>query len=87
MGRTLPTFRMLLSQLEVMWAPYRRALRIEDREAFDDLMAKARQHAAASSFMVDIDPMDALFMSILVEQQRELSELRRKAPGRPPQGQ
>ena len=79
MGRTLPTFRMLLQMLEVQWAPYRRALRIEDREAFDAVMDKARRHASASSFMVDSDPMDALFMSVLVEQERELLELRRKA--------
>jgi len=85
MGRTLPTFRMLLQQLEVQWAPYRRALRIEDRDAFDAVMAQARQHAAASSFMVDADPMDALFMSVLVEQQRLIMELRRSAQPRPEQ--
>jgi len=78
MGRTLPTFRMLLQQLEVSWSPYRRALRIEDREAFDTVMALAREHASASSFMVDSDPMDALFMSVLVEQQKEILDLKRK---------
>jgi len=81
MGRTIPTFRMLIQQLEVQWGPYRRALRIEDREAFDAVMDLARRHASASSFMVDADPMDALFMSILVEQQKELLELRRKDAG------
>jgi hypothetical protein len=80
MVRTIPTFRMLIQQLEVQWGPYRRALRIEDREAFDAVMDLARRHASASSFMVDADPMDALFMSILVEQQKELLELRRKGP-------
>jgi hypothetical protein len=85
MGRTLPTYRMLLQQLEVQWGPYRRALRVEDREAFDAVMELARMHASASSFMVDSDPMDALFMSVLVEQQKEILALRRG--GSPPKDQ
>ena len=78
MGRTLPTFRILLERLAVEWSPFRRALRVKDREAFDSVIGKARMHASASSFMVDSDPIDAVIMSVLVEQEKEIMELKRR---------
>ena len=74
----MPTFRVLLERLAVEWSPFRRALRAKDREAFDSVMNKARLHASSSSFMVDADPIEAVIMSVLVEQEKELMELRRR---------
>jgi hypothetical protein len=55
---------------------FRRALRGEDRNAFDSLMNKARQHASSCTVAPLLDPMDAVFLSILVEQQKKISSLR-----------
>ncbi|MBN1456007.1 MAG: hypothetical protein JW945_07135 [Methanomicrobia archaeon] len=76
MGRTVRTYRTVLEELIADWERFRKALRKEDREAFDRLMGKARAHASAASYDARVDPSESLFMSILVEQERELAELR-----------
>lgn len=76
MGRTLPTSRGLMERLMVEWAPFRRALRQRDREAFDSIMTKAMLHASSSSFLTDADPAVPVILSILLEQEKELRELR-----------
>jgi hypothetical protein len=43
MGRTVPSFRMLLEGIIGELSDFRRALRGEDRSAFDSLMNKARE--------------------------------------------
>jgi hypothetical protein len=48
----------------------------EDRNAFDSLMNKARQHASSCTVVPLLDPMDAVFLSILIEQQKEIISLR-----------
>jgi len=76
MGRTVPTFRVLLEEIIAELSVFRRALRGEDRAAFDSLMNKARKHASSCTVAPALDPMDAVFLSILVEQQKELNSLR-----------
>jgi len=41
MGRTVPSFRMLLEEIIAELSDFRRALRDEDRTAFDRMMNKA----------------------------------------------
>ncbi|MCX9029405.1 MAG: hypothetical protein OIN86_14665 [Candidatus Methanoperedens sp.] len=50
-------------------------LRGEYRNAFDSLMNKARQHTSSCTVAPLLDPMDAVFLSILVEQQKEINSL------------
>jgi len=78
MGRTVRTYRTVLEELIADWERFRKALRKEDREAFDRLMEKARTHASAASYDARVDPSESLFMSILVELERELDALRAK---------
>jgi DNA repair ATPase RecN len=78
MGRTVRTYRTVLEELIADWERFRKALRKEDREAFDRLMEKARTHASAASYDARVDPSESLFISILVELERELEELRAK---------
>lgn len=78
MGRTLPTTRITFGRVEAEWAPYRRALRDRERDAFDAVMKKARLHASASSFALEATPLETVFMSVLVEQEMELAELRER---------
>jgi hypothetical protein len=76
MGRTVPSFRNLLEEIIVELSVFRRALRGEDKTAFDSLMNKARKHASSSTVAPTLDPMDAVFLSILIEQQKEINSLR-----------
>ncbi len=76
MGRTVPSFRMLLERMIEELSVFRRALRGEDKIAFDSLMNKARQHASSCTVVPLLDPMDAVFLSIRVEQEKEIISLR-----------
>ncbi len=76
MGRTVPSFRMLLEEIIVELSVFRRALRGEDKVAFDSLMNKARSHASSCTVAPTLDPIDSVFLSILIEQEKELSSLK-----------
>ncbi|MGC9445105.1 MAG: hypothetical protein ACP5E9_09310 [Candidatus Methanospirareceae archaeon] len=78
MGRTVPTYRTVLEALIKDWENFRKALRKEDREAFDRLMDKARGLASAAGYDPRTDPMESVFMSILVGLEKEIAELRSK---------
>jgi hypothetical protein len=78
LGRTVPTYRNVLENLIREWQEFKRALRKEDREAFDRLIEKARMHASAASYETRLDPMESMFMSILLEQEKEIQELKEK---------
>jgi len=67
---------MLLEGIIEELSPFRRALRGEDRNAFDSLMNKAREHASSCTVVPTLDPMDAMFLSILVEQEKEINALK-----------
>jgi hypothetical protein len=76
MGRTIPSYRMLLEGIIGELSDFRKALRGEDRAAFDSLMNKARQHASSCTVVPTLDPMEAMFLSMLVEQEKEINSLR-----------
>ncbi len=76
MGRTVPSFRVLLEEIIAELSTFRRALHGEDKAAFDRIMNKARKHASSCTVAPALDPMDAVFLSILVEQEKELNSLR-----------
>lgn len=73
MGRTVPSFRMLLEEIILEMSVFRRALHGEDKDAFDRLVNKARKHASSCTVAPTLDPMDAVFLSILIEQEKELN--------------
>jgi hypothetical protein len=76
MGRTNPTFRDLLGRIENRWSDYRRALRRDERPAFDRLFAYGRRHADACGVQNPRDPFDAILLSIALGQERRIDELR-----------
>ena len=86
MGRTVLPFNQVLEQEFRSWAKFRRALRKEDQEAFDALFGAAKYHVAAASYASQLNPLEAIFLSILVEHQKALDALNaRLAP--PPGGE
>jgi len=58
------------------WNDFRRALRREDREAFDSLLNKARMHASASTYAISLDPTESALLSMLLEHEKELARLK-----------
>ena len=66
MGRTLPTAVQLVQSEQETWAHFRRALRKEDQEAFDQLWRLCRRHAAPIGMAARPVPNDALMMAMLV---------------------
>jgi hypothetical protein len=67
---------MLLEGIIEELSAFRRALRGEERAAFDSLMNKARAHASSCTVVPILDPMHAIFLSILVEQEKEINALK-----------
>ena len=84
MGRTVPSFRMLLDSIIMDLGNFRRALRRRDREVFDRIMDMAREHASASTVAAAIDPMDTIVLSILIEQQKQIDDLKEENDAPPP---
>ncbi|MBI5208867.1 MAG: hypothetical protein HY927_02710 [Elusimicrobia bacterium] len=84
MGRTLPTIIQALMAERLGWEPFRRALRREDQEAFDELWRAARRHAAPASMAGRPMPFEACVMGMLVGLARRLAALERGyvPPGR-----
>lgn len=78
MGRTNPTYRDWLEQTEANWQPFRRALRRRQQAAFDRLFERASDHADAAGYVNVREPEYALFMSILLAQERELRALEQR---------
>jgi len=76
MGRTVPTFRNIIESFGWEWSDFKQALRNIDRKAFEELMNHARRHAAAGSNMSNPNPFEPVVMSILVEHEKTLRELR-----------
>ena len=77
MGRTLPTFNLYLQSEIESWRPFRRALRAEQKDAFDRLFTRARAHSAEAGCAARPIPFEALLMAILLEQELEIERLRR----------
>jgi hypothetical protein len=63
------------------WNDFRRALRSGDREAFDSLVDKARMHASASTYAVSLDPTESALLSMLLEHEKALIDLRKQLEG------
>ncbi len=84
MGRTVPSFRMLLDSIIMELGDFRRALRRRDQQVFDRIMDMAREHASASTVAAAIDPMDTIVLSILIEQQKQIDDLKEENDATPP---
>ena len=75
MGRTLPTFTMVIQQEMESWTKFRRGLRREDQEALDDLFRAARLQLAGSAYAVRPIPFESLAMAMLLAQHRAIRYL------------
>ena len=75
MGRTIPSFRMLLNEEIARWREFRNGLSSEDRKVFDELMNASKLHSSASSCSLRTDVFEALCMAIVMDHQKRLENL------------
>jgi len=78
MGRTVPTFTMVIQQEMESWTKFRRGLRKEDQDAFDELFRAARLQLASSAYAARPIPFESIAMSMLLLQQRVLQQLEQR---------
>lgn len=76
MGRTVPSYRQALEAEIKRWEGFRKALRGKDVEAFDEMMMACRIHASAAGMATRPILAEAMLMSILLNQQKDLMEIR-----------
>jgi len=60
------------------WKGFEKALRTEDREAFEDLMDACRNFASAGSNATQPIMFEPMIISILLSQQKKITRLEKK---------
>jgi hypothetical protein len=75
LGRTVPSYRQALEAEIANWEGFRRALRDRDLEAFDKMMNACRIYASAGSMATRPILIEAMFMAVLLSQQKKLMEI------------
>jgi hypothetical protein len=78
MGKTVESYRMALEDEIRHWSGFAKALRKEDREAFETLMDACRNHASAGSNAVQPILFEPMIMSMLLSQQVHLQRLQKE---------
>jgi hypothetical protein len=78
MGKTVESYRMALDDEIRRWNGFAKALRSEEKEAFDTLMDACREHASAGSNAVQPVLFEPMIMSILLSQQIRLQRLQKE---------
>jgi hypothetical protein len=74
-GKTVESYRMALEDEVHRWKGFSKALRTEDKEAFEDLMDACRLFASAGSNATQPILFEPMVMSILLFQQKKLNLL------------
>lgn len=78
MGRTLPSITQAFLQEQQSLSKFRRALRLEDQRALDDLLAASRHHLAAAAYASHLLPFEVMLLAMLVEEHKEVMRLRER---------
>ena len=74
MGRTIPSFRLILTEEKQEWKPFRNALDKSERKEFDEMWDIPRLYVSACSNSVQLVPLHPIVISILFHHYKELIE-------------
>jgi hypothetical protein len=74
MGRTVPSFRIVIAQEKAEWKPFRNALDKKERKEFDEMWDIPRLYVSACSNSVQLVPLQPIMISILFHHYKELKE-------------
>jgi hypothetical protein len=75
MGKTVESYRLTLDTEIQSWSGFVKALRADDRSAFEQMTDACRNHASAGSNATRPEIFEPMAMSILLEQQKKLNRL------------
>ena len=75
MGRTVPTFTNIIDSEIASWSKFRRGLRKQDQEVFEDMFRACRRHLAENFYAMRTIPFESIMISIALEQHRRIREL------------
>jgi hypothetical protein len=78
LGKTVPSYRVALEYEVQRWSSFKRALRQDEREVFDQLMDICRNYASAASCATRPVLFEAMVMTILLDQQKIMNQLEKK---------
>jgi hypothetical protein len=78
MGKSVPSYRMALETEIARWRGFGKALRVEEREAFEVVMDACRSYASAGSNATDAIIFEPMAMSILLHLQLKVSRLEKE---------
>jgi hypothetical protein len=78
MGRTIESYRIAMEEEIHRWDGFARALRKDDKEAFDESMDMCRNPASASSCATNPIIFEPMIMSMLLAQQERIRKLEKK---------
>ena len=78
MGKTVESYRITLQAEICRWNGFAKALRIEEREAFETIMDACRSYASAGSNATNPILFEPMAMSIMLHQQIQLNRLEKK---------
>ena len=78
MGKTVESYRLALDAEIQSWNGFVKALRTDDRDAFEQMTDACRNHASAGSNATRPELFEPMVMSILLEQQKRLMCLEKK---------
>jgi hypothetical protein len=78
MGKTVESYRIALDVEIQSWRGFLKALRSDDREAFEQIMDACRNYASAGSNATRPVLFEPMVMSILVFQQKRLLKLEKE---------
>lgn len=78
MGRTVPTFTNLIDAELTSWSKFRRGLRKEDQDVFDEIFRAAKLHLAENFYAMRAVPFESMMMSIIIEQQKKIKKLEKE---------
>ena len=77
MGRNNDTFTLVIENNRNAWSKFRRALRKEDQQLFDEMWRAPKVHLAAGAFIASEEPLNTIIMSMLLEQYKQIKKLER----------
>jgi hypothetical protein len=78
LGKTVPSYRIALEEEISRWSGFARALRKDDREAFEELMDMCRGFVMASGNATNPNVFEPMVMSVLLAQQKRIRAIEKK---------
>lgn len=78
MGKTVESYRIALDRELLGWSGFAKALRSDDRAAFEQIMDACRNYASAGSNATRPVVFESMVMCVLLHQQKTLNWLERE---------